>query len=88
MNGLDNHNFAANIRGLRRDLANLKEMVRLGARIPGDEQTIAAIKGLLDRGQEFASAAIGDTTAASKLGMAAGAAGGAAAIHAIQGPAR
>jgi hypothetical protein len=86
MNGLDNHNFAANIKGLRRDLANLKEMVRLGARVPGDEQTIAAIKGLLDRGQEFASAAIGDT-AASKLDMAAGAAGGAAAIHAIQGPA-
>ncbi len=87
MNGLDNHDFAANIKGLRRDLANLKEMVRLGARVPGDEQTIAAIKGLLDRGQEFASAAIGDT-AASKLGMTAGAAGGAAAIHAIQGPAR
>jgi hypothetical protein len=36
-------------RRMRRDLAELKEMVRLGAGIPGDEQRIEMIKGLIAR---------------------------------------
>ena len=36
-------------RRMRRDLAELKEMVRLGAGIPGDEQRIKMIKGLIAR---------------------------------------
>jgi hypothetical protein len=42
--------FAGDVKRLmRRDLAELKEMVRLGAGIPGDEQRIEMIKGLLAR---------------------------------------
>jgi hypothetical protein len=63
MNGRDNYGFADNIKLLRRDLAELKEMVRLGARIPGDEQRIEAIKGLLAQWQAFASVTILDTVA-------------------------
>ena len=36
-------------RRMRRELAELKEMVRLGAGIPGDEQRIEMIKGLIAR---------------------------------------
>ena len=36
-------------RRMRRDLAELKEMVRLGAGIPGDKQRIEMIKGLIAR---------------------------------------
>ena len=38
MNGIDNHGFADNAKRLRRELAELKEMVKLGAGLPGDEQ--------------------------------------------------
>ncbi len=36
-------------RRMRRDLAELKEMVRLGAGIPGDEQRIEMLEGLIAR---------------------------------------
>ena len=38
MNGIDNYGFADNAKRLRRELVELKEMVRLGAGVPGDEQ--------------------------------------------------
>ena len=34
---------------VRRELAELREMVRLGAGIPGEEQRIKMIKGLIAR---------------------------------------
>ena len=37
------------LRKLRRDFAELKEMVKFGAAIPGDAQEIELIKGLLAR---------------------------------------
>ena len=49
MNGIANRGFANNLKRLRRDLAELEEMVRLGAGIPGDEQRIEMIKGLFAR---------------------------------------
>ncbi len=49
MNGIANRSFANNLKRLRRDLAELEEMVRLGAGIPGDEQRIEMIKGLFAR---------------------------------------
>jgi hypothetical protein len=60
MSGLDNFGFADNINVLRRNLAELQEMVRLGARIPGDDQRIEAIKRLLTQWQAFASVSIPD----------------------------
>jgi hypothetical protein len=60
MSGLDNFGFADNINVLRRNLAELQEMVRLGARIPGDDQRIEAIKRLLAQWQAFASVSIPD----------------------------
>ena len=44
MNGIDNHGFADNAKRLRRELAELKEMVKLGAGLPGDEQRIEMAK--------------------------------------------
>jgi hypothetical protein len=46
MNGIDNH-FADNAKRLRRELVELKEMVRLGAGLPGDEHRIEMAKCLL-----------------------------------------
>jgi hypothetical protein len=44
MNGLNNRGFADGvIRRLRRELAELTEMMRLGAGIPGDDQKIEMI---------------------------------------------
>jgi hypothetical protein len=63
MNGLHNCGFADNFKWLRRDLAELKEMVRLGAGIPGDEQRIETLKGVLARWQAFASVTILDAVA-------------------------
>ena len=74
MNGRDNCGFADNIKLLRRDLAELKEMVRLGARIPGDEQRIEAIKGLLAQWQAFASVTVLDSV--TPQSRAEGSAGG------------
>ncbi|MGO8844740.1 MAG: hypothetical protein ACLQFI_05280 [Methylocella sp.] len=47
MNGIDNHGFADNAKRLRRELAELKEMVKLGAGLPGDAQRIEMVKCLL-----------------------------------------
>jgi hypothetical protein len=47
MNGIDNQGFADNVKRLRLELAELKEMVRLGAGLPGDEQRIARAQCLL-----------------------------------------
>jgi hypothetical protein len=48
MKGIDNLDFAGGVIWLmQRELAELKEMVRLGAGLPGDEQRIEMIKGLL-----------------------------------------
>jgi hypothetical protein len=47
MNGIDNHGFADDAKRLRRELVELKEMVRLGAGVPGDEQRIEMAKCLL-----------------------------------------
>ena len=47
MKGIDNFDFAGGVIWLmQRELAELKEMVRLGAGILGDEQWIEMIKGL------------------------------------------
>jgi hypothetical protein len=67
MSGLENFGFADNINMLRRNLAELQEMARLGARIPGDDQRIEAIKRLLTRWQVFASASIPDGVAPNSL---------------------
>ena len=67
MSGLDNFGFADNINLLRRNLAELQEMARLGARIPGDDQRIEAIKRLLARWQAFASVSIPDGVAPNPL---------------------
>ena len=67
MSGLDNFGFADNINMLRRNLAELQEMARLGARIPGDDQRIEAIKRLLARWQAFASGSIPDGAAPKPL---------------------
>jgi hypothetical protein len=47
MNGIDNHGLADNAERLRRELAELKEMGKLGAGLPGDEQRIEIAKCLL-----------------------------------------
>ena len=47
MKGIDNHGFADNAKRLRRELVELKEMVRLGAGLPGDKQRIARAQCLL-----------------------------------------
>ena len=47
MNGIDNHGFADNAKRLRRELVELKEMVKLGAGLPGDAQRIEMAKCLL-----------------------------------------
>jgi hypothetical protein len=59
-NGVDKRGFADDVKRLRRDLAELKEMVRLGAGIPGDEQRIEMIKDLLARWQKIAPVIIID----------------------------
>ncbi|HUB65373.1 MAG TPA: hypothetical protein VL996_13180 [Methylocella sp.] len=49
-NGIDKRGITGAIKRLmRRDLAELKEMVRLGAGVPGDEQRIEMINALLAR---------------------------------------
>jgi len=50
MNGILDRSFTSDIRRLRHDLAELEEMVRLGAGIPGDEHRIEMIKGLFRGG--------------------------------------
>jgi hypothetical protein len=60
INGADKRGFADDVKRLRRDLAELKEMVRLGAGIPGDEQRIEMIKDLLARWQMIAPVIIID----------------------------
>ena len=54
MNGIYNIGVADDVKRLRRDLIELKEMVRLGAGIPGDKLRIEMIKGLLARRQQIA----------------------------------
>ena len=49
MNGIDRGFADGVIRLMQRELAELKEMMSLGAGIPGDEQRIEMIKGLLSR---------------------------------------
>jgi len=53
VNEIAKNGFAHDVKRLLRDLAELKEMV--AARIPGDEQTIVMIKGLLARWQKITS---------------------------------
>ncbi len=53
--GLDAGEVGDDVRRLRRHLAELKEIVRLDADIPGDEQRIETIKDLLTRWQKIAS---------------------------------
>ncbi len=53
--GLDAGEVGDDVRRLRRHLAELKEIVRLDADIPGDEQRIEMIKDLLTRWQKIAS---------------------------------
>jgi hypothetical protein len=53
MNGIYNIGVADDVKRLRRDLIELKEMVRLGAGIPGDTLRIEMIKGLLARRQQI-----------------------------------
>jgi hypothetical protein len=47
MNGIDDRGFAYHAKRVRRELVELKEMVRLGAGVPGDEQRIEMAKCLL-----------------------------------------
>ena len=47
MNGIDNRSNVYAKRLMRLKLAELNELVRLGAGMPGDEQRIEMIKGLL-----------------------------------------
>jgi hypothetical protein len=47
MNGIDNRSNVYAKRLMRLKLAELNELARLGASIPGDEQRIEMIKGLL-----------------------------------------
>jgi hypothetical protein len=55
MSGIDKRGFTDDVkRLLRRDLIQLKEMVRLGAAVPGDEQRIEIINGLLTRWHNIA----------------------------------
>ena len=49
MNAINNCSFAYAKRVLRLELAELNEMMRLGASIPGDEYRIGIITGLLGR---------------------------------------
>ncbi len=49
MNGIDNRSFVYAKRVMRLELAELNEMMRLGAGIPGDEYRIGIILGLLGR---------------------------------------
>ena len=50
MNGIDNRSFVYAKRVMRLELAELNEMMRLGAGIPGDEYRIGIILGLLGSG--------------------------------------
>jgi hypothetical protein len=47
MNGIDNRSNVFAKRLMRLELAELNELVRLGAGMPGDEQRIEMITGLL-----------------------------------------
>ena len=47
MNGIDNHGFAVNVRRLRRELAELNEMMKLGAGLPGKAQRVEIAKRLV-----------------------------------------
>ncbi len=49
MNAIDNRSNVYAKRLIRLQLAELNELVRLGAGIPGDEQRIEIIKGLLEQ---------------------------------------
>jgi hypothetical protein len=49
MNGIDNCSFVYAKRVMRLELAELNEMMRLGAGIPGDEYRIGIITGILGR---------------------------------------
>jgi hypothetical protein len=62
MKGTYNIGVADDVKRLRRDLIELKEMVRLGAGIPGDKQRIEMIKGLLARRQKIAPVTVGGET--------------------------
>jgi len=55
LQGLDAGEVGDDVRRLRRHLAELKQIVRLDADIPGDEQRIEMIKDLLTRWQKIAS---------------------------------
>lgn len=61
MNRTDNHGVTDDVKRLRCDLAELNEMVRLGASIPGDEERIEMIKKLLARQRKTAPVTIIDT---------------------------
>lgn len=49
MNAIDNRSNVYAKRLMRLQLAELNELVRLGAGIPGDDQRIKMIKGLLEQ---------------------------------------
>ncbi|WGJ13752.1 hypothetical protein QEV83_13815 [Methylocapsa sp. D3K7] len=49
MNAIDNRSNVYAKRLIRLQFADLNELVRLGAGIPGDEQRIEIIKGLLEQ---------------------------------------
>jgi hypothetical protein len=55
MNGIERRGFVSDRERLMRDdLAELREMMRLGGRIPGDEQKIEMIENLLARWHKIA----------------------------------
>ena len=58
LQGLDVGEAGDEVRRLRRHLAELKEIVKLDADIPGDEQRIEMIKDLLTRWKKIASVII------------------------------
>jgi hypothetical protein len=55
MNGIERRGFVSDRERLMRDdLAELREMMRLGGRIPGDEQKIEMIENVLARWHKIA----------------------------------
>jgi hypothetical protein len=55
MNGIERRGFVGDLERLMRDdLAELKQMMRLGGLIPGDEQKIEMIENLLARWHKIA----------------------------------
>ncbi|HUI21062.1 MAG TPA: WW domain binding protein 11 [Methylocella sp.] len=67
MNGLETISVAKDTRRLRRELAELKEMVRLGAGIPGDKQRIEVLERLLTHGPENGIALVIDECDPEKM---------------------